>query len=580
MGKNKIVRDEFNQLRAKAEKAMIKNGFKASQTVSDDPLKLLYELQTFQIELEMQNEELRISQQVLIKSQKKYTELYDFAPVGYITISSKGLILESNLTFTDMLAMERIAIINQPLSAHVFFDDQDIYYQYCQDLSVSKTRQVCELRLQKEDGKPLNVQLESTIILDEDGDPLQYRTIVIDISAQKIIEKEKEKFESHLCQIKKLETIGDLAGGIAHDFNNILFIILGNVELALKDTPEKSPVYSKLERIRTAGMRASDVVQLLLNYSRKTDLELKPIKILTIIQDAVKLLRSTMPATIDIQEHFLVTDATIIADSIQINQVMMNICINAFQEMEQSGGVIEIYLDIVSLGERAVKIYPDLMPGDYVKIIVTDTGRGIDPEIIDRIFDPYFTTREIGAASGVGLGLSVVLGIVKNHGGTITLDSQPGKGTTFTMLFPSATKKASMEIKMSEKNLPCGNETILFVDDESSITDMFRDMLERLGYRVEAKTDPEEALLLFKSKPDYFDAVITDMIMPKMTGEELIVKLLEIRSDIHIILCTGHNSLIDEERAIRLGVAGYILKPVSILKIAETIRNIFDKPKQ
>jgi PAS domain S-box-containing protein len=380
--------------------------------------------------------------------------------------------------------------------------------------------------------------------------------------------------EAQLRQSRKMESIGTLAGGIAHDFNNLLYIISGNAELALEDIPEWNPAHASLEEIKSATLKAAGIAKQLLNFSRKTDQEMKPIGVVTVIKDALKFLRSTIPTTIDIQKHLPDADITILADPIQINQIMMNLCINASQAMEDTGGIMEIIVETVSLDEEAADSYPDLTAGDYLKITVNDTGPGIDPEIIERIFDPYFTTKEMG--KGSGMGLSIVHGIVQNHSGAISVDSKLGKGTTFSLLFPAVDEKPKIEPETINE-IPRGHETILFVDDEKSIADMAQKMLKRLGYKVETSLNPLQALDLFKSQPDEFDLVITDMTMPQMTGAKLSEKLIEIRSNIPVIICTGHSAIIDEEKAKQFGIAGYVMKPVSMSIIAKTIRKVLDK---
>jgi CheY-like chemotaxis protein len=245
--------------------------------------------------------------------------------------------------------------------------------------------------------------------------------------------------------------------------------------------------------------------------------------------------------------------------------------------MEETGGILEINVETQYLTKDTVGSYPDLTPGNYIKITVSDTGRGIDSEIIDRVFDPYFTTKETGKGSS-GMGLAVVHGIVKNHDGTITVDSQPGEGTVFTILFPVVKEKPVMEAGTPDE-IPHGNETILFIDDEELIVNMTKKMLEHLGYTVETKISPVGALALFQSNPDHFDLVITDMTMPEMTGAKLSVKLKDIRPDIPIIICTGHSSLIDEKRAKAMGIAEYIIKPIANKDIAKTIRKLLDNKK-
>ena len=385
---------------------------------------------------------------------------------------------------------------------------------------------------------------------------------------------EIKTMEENLRQSQKMESIGTLTGGVAHDFNNILGIIVGNTELALDDVPEWNPAHSNLEEIKTASLRASKIVKQLLSFSRKTDQKLQPIEIAFVIKDALKFMRSTIPTTIDIQQDIQVTDETILADPTQINQVMMNLCINASQAMEQTGGNLTVNMEKVILDDNSAKDYPDLRNGEYVKVTVSDTGAGIDPEIIERIFDPYFTTKEVG--KGSGMGLSVVLGIINNHNGAISVDSKPGKGTTFSILFPVAAEKPEIE-KDTTEELPLGSETVLFVDDEESIVKVVPRMLERLGYQVKIALTPQDALAQFSADPKHFDLVITDMTMPQMTGVILSEKIMGIRPDIPVIICTGHSDMIDEERAKQLGIAAYVMKPIIMTEIAKTIRKVLDK---
>jgi len=409
---------------------------------------------------------------------------------------------------------------------------------------------------------------------DDSGKPCKVTGVIQDITRQKEEESEKQQLELNLLQAQKMESIGTLTGGIAHDFNNILGIILGNTELALDDVPELNPAHSNLEEIKTASLRAKNIVKQLLSFSRKVEQRMQPIEIALVIKDALKFLRSTIPTTIDVKQDIKITDEKILADPAQINQIMMNLCINASHAMEETGGMIEVIVEKVMLDDNSAKIYPKLNPGEHLKIRLSDTGPGINPDIIDRVFDPYFTTKGVG--KGSGMGLSVVHGIIKNHNGAITVDSKPGKGTTFNILFPKATEKSKMENESTKEPL-CGNETILFVDDEISIVKMIKRMLERLGYKVKTKTNPVEALDLFKSKPDHFDLVITDMTMPQMTGVKLYEKLMGIRPDIPVIICTGHSSMIDEEKAKLLKIAAYVMKPITMTEISQTIRKVLDR---
>jgi len=384
---------------------------------------------------------------------------------------------------------------------------------------------------------------------------------------------ERKRLEAQLQQSHKMEAIGTLTGGIAHDFNNILGIILGNLELALDDVPEWNRAKFNLEEIRTASLRAKDVVRQLLSFARKTGLEKKPTNIIPFVKESLNLMRSSIPTSIEIFQNIAKDVDTILADPTQINQVLINLCTNADHAMPD-GGMLEISLKNVELDEDTAAQYPDLDPGRYVNLTVSDTGQGINPEFKDRIFDPYFTTKEVG--KGTGMGLSVVHGIVKSHGGAISVDSELRRGTAFSIFFPVVEEEAVIETDTIEE-LPTGSERILFVDDEESMVYIGRNRLERFGYKIEAKTSPVEALKLFRNNADQFDLVITDMTMPQMTGVQLAQKLLEIRPDIPIIICTGFSAKVDGEKAKKIGIRQYIEKPLNRSDLAKLVRKVLDE---
>jgi CheY-like chemotaxis protein len=369
-----------------------------------------------------------------------------------------------------------------------------------------------------------------------------------------------------------MEAVGTLAGGIAHDFNNLLGIILGNAELAMDDVPKWNPARFNLEEVKTASLRGKDVVRQLLSFTRKTDQERKPVKINPIVIGALKLLRSSIPTSIEIRSNIPRDSAIILADPTQINQIMINLCTNAAHAMEEDGGVIEVSLDGVTLDELMAQSY-EISSGRYVKLTVNDTGHGIDSELKDRIFDPYFTTKEVG--KGSGMGLAVVHGIVMNQDGAITVDSEVGKGSTFNIFLPIVEREPVPEITIDE-DLPTGKERILFVDDEESIVNMGRQRLERFGYKVESTTSPIEALDLFRSKSDQFDLVITDLTMPKITGGKLVKEILTIRPNMPIIICTGFSEKMDEEKAKEIGATGYLEKPHEKRYLAKMVRKVLD----
>jgi PAS domain S-box-containing protein len=400
------------------------------------------------------------------------------------------------------------------------------------------------------------------------GEIIGLEGFIIDIT-------DKKKLEAELRYAHKMESIGTLAGGIAHDFNNILGIILGNTELAMDDIQDWNPAWYNLEEIKSASLRAKSVVRQLLSFARKTILEKKPTNIISIVKESLKLLRSSIPTSIEIRQNIPQKIHTIQADPTQINQILINLCTNAYHAMPD-GGTLEVSLKHLTFDENTQDQHPGSIPGPYVNLTISDTGHGISDEEIDRIFDPYFTTKEIG--KGTGMGLAVVHGIIKEHNGLITVKSELGRGTTFNIFFPAVEKEAVAETITDEK-LPAGNESILFIDDEKPLAQLGYKRLERLGYKVEATTSPLDALELFRSQPDKFDLVVTDMTMPQMTGEKLIKEILNIRSDIPIILCTGFSEKLDEKKAAAIDAAAYIEKPVDKRDFAFKVRSVLDRKK-
>jgi signal transduction histidine kinase/CheY-like chemotaxis protein len=394
---------------------------------------------------------------------------------------------------------------------------------------------------------------------------------------KKVEERTKElaKYERQLQQVLKIQAIGTLAGGIAHDFNNILFPIVGYTELTMDEVSEDSVAHKNLEEILKAAHRAKNLVQQILTFSRQSDQERKPIKIQNIITETLRLLRASIPASIEIIHKIQDDCGHIMGDPTQIHQVIMNLCTNAYHAMQDKGGKLEVILTEIDVGYKEMIDKVGMQPGKHLRLLVKDEGCGMEASVLDRIFEPYYTTKEQG--KGTGLGLSVIHGIVKNHGGDITVKSTPGKGTIFQVYLPLIEDvDPDVEFESTDGAIK-GEERILLVDDEEQIVAMEQQMLENLGYQVTARTDSAEALKVFAEHPQNFDLVITDMTMPHMTGDQLAQKMLDIEPNIPVILCTGFNQVITEEKALAMGIQKFVMKPVVKKELATTIRTVLDQ---
>ena len=377
--------------------------------------------------------------------------------------------------------------------------------------------------------------------------------------------------EIQLRQSQKMEAIGTLAGGIAHDFNNILSAIMGYTDMALAKPGLDNSRRHYLEQVFKAGGRAKDLVKQILTFSRQQEQERKPVLIAPIIKEGIKLLRSSLPTTINITQNITDEQIMVLADPTQMHQVLMNLCTNASHAMRESGGVLGIQLfheNVIS--ERTLSPLT-LARGIYAKLTVSDTGHGIDATIIDKIFDPFFTSKAPG--EGTGLGLSVVYGIIRDHGGAIEVSSEPGMGTTVTCYFPIIETEEILQ-EQTHESIPGGSERILFIDDEEALVELGSMMLTSLGYQVTSMTSSLDALKAFRSHPYSFDLVITDMTMPNMRGDHLAMEILKIRPDIPIVLCTGFSEMISEDKAKDLGIRQLIMKPISMNNLASEIRKV------
>jgi PAS domain S-box-containing protein len=436
------------------------------------------------------------------------------------------------------------------------------------DLVMGRAVRERESKRLTKNGRSVEIFMTQSLCRDRNGEPSDILTILRDIT-------DKRKIEKQLIQAQKMEAIGTLAGGIAHDFNNLLFIISGYAEMSMGNLPEGNRVVGNMAQVRKASSRAKELVKQILTFSRMEEQKKKPMLIQPIIKEALAMLRASLPSTIEIRKEIHDDCKYVSADPTRIHQVIMNLCTNAYHAMREKGGVLEVVLKRVTLDIDDTADHLNLSPGRYIMLKVSDTGKGIEESVIERIFEPYFTTKTKG--EGTGMGLAMVHGIVKSLDGDVNVSNKPGKGATFYIYLPEVTSD-STDAEMVFMDFPArGDERILLVDDEEQIVEMMQEMLEHLGYRLTVTTNSEEALKLFHVDPDAFDLVITDQTMPKITGVELSKRLRDIRSDIPVVLCTGYNEMVTQGKLNAAGINEYLIKPVQWNEIAGTVRRLLDK---
>lgn len=432
-----------------------------------------------------------------------------------------------------------------------------------------------EWRVKLGDGAERWLMSRGKPVRDGNDRVVRYLGIVFDNTKQKRTDEETKTLHSQLAQGHKMEAIGTLAGGIAHDFNNMLGAIIGYAEMARDSCPEESDIASDLDNVLEAGERAANLVKQILAFSREASADRVPLEPASIVKETIKLLRPALPSTITIKQNLDAEPQSILADPTQIHQIIMNLSTNAYHSMEQSGGILEISLRNRQLSQEDVPAQSEISPGKFVELSVGDTGPGIPPEIQDKIFEPYFTTKEVG--KGTGMGLSIIHGIVSSMDGFVICENKPEKGAIFRVFIPAVEKQAVTAAQLDVNVAAHGKERILLIDDEEILAEMGRIMLERLGYKVTIRSSSIDALSTFQNHPDQFDAVITDQTMPGITGFDLARRILQIRPDIPIILCTGYSNLITEEQVKKIGIKGFIMKPMSRKDISLLLREVLDR---
>ncbi len=500
----------------------------------------------------------------LRESEVKFRHLFNLSPQPISLTDLNGQIIDVNEKFCELTQYTRNEVIGKN-SLDLGFPPE-ARQEFIQILIQEGEVSGFEVKIRGKGGENFYIQLFSKLI--EIYGEFYGLTVYHDLTPQRAL-------EAQLIRAQKMEAIGTLAGGIAHDFNNILAAILGYVELAKIQVKDNSKLATYLDEVFKAGNRAKEVVQQILAVSRQTHQKRQPVKFSQIIKDVNALLRATLPVSIKIIEDIQIQDDLVKADPGQMHQVLMNLCTNAGQSMRsKDGGALTLRLVREDLSDKNAF---DLPPGSYLKLTVSDTGCGIRPEDRERIFDPYYTTKDKGV--GTGLGLAVAKGIIEKHGGRIQFSSTLDSGTDFYVLMPqmeASDDQSSDAVSLAGDSLPFGTEHILFVDDERAIIDTARQMLEYLGYSVTAEDSSARAMEVFSNRPKDFDLVVTDMSMPETNGDILIKTILKIRPNIPVILCTGYNSTIDEKAAAEIGVAAFLLKPLTLKDLAFTVRNVLE----
>ncbi len=535
------------------------------QTENVDILKTISQIIIKAIETKSAEESLR-------QSEERYRGMVEDTPGMICRFLPDGRLTYVNRSYRRYFSKTKDEMIGENFFQFIPEEDRQTLKEHILSLTPQKPMATYEYRVIPPDGSICVLEWTNRALFSEQGHLVEYHSIGRDVSESRRAQDEKIKLEKQLQQAQKMEAIGTLAGGIAHDFNNILAAIIGYTEIASFSLEKGSNTESNLQKALEASKRAKDLVRRILSFSRQSDPKREPVNMAPLVKETLKLLRASLPTTIEIHSHIENESGIIEADTTQIHQVLMNLCTNAAHAMENKGGVLDVRLTKVKRDAVSATENPEPEKRNYLKLTVRDSGSGMQANIIERIFDPYFTTKEKG--KGTGLGLAVVRGIVKSHGGCITVKSEPEKGSTFDVYFPCIEPEAESTIKMTDETLFNGHERILFVDDDSNLAEIAKEMLEYLGYQVIIKTNSLEALDLFRKQANQFDLIITDMTMPNMTGDKLAKEILKIRPDIPIIMCTGYSENITKEKAMTMGIRKFAMKPFVMRDLAKIIREV------
>ena len=570
-----------NGLRQRAEAKALETTSSPTEGVEqlslEETHKMLHELQVHQLELEMQNEELRRTQIELESARAQYFDLYNLAPVGYCTVSEKGFILEANLTAATLLDVSRAAMVGQAMSRFILAEDQDTYYRLRKRLLETGTVQVSALRLLRTNSPPFWARLEATVTSGEgaSGAPL-LRLMLSDITERKQWKEEQKGLQLQLAQVRKMESIGRLAGGVAHDFNNMLGVILGHTELAQAGLDPSQPLHAHLEEIRKAAERSALLTSQLLAFARKQIIDARVIDLNTTVAGMLVMMRRLISENIEFSWTPGTNLWSIKIDPSQIDQILANLCINSRDAITDAGKIMVETKNRV-FDAASCSAYPGCIPGEYVALIVSDNGCGMDEQALTQIFEPFFTTKETG--KGTGLGLAMIYGIVKQNNGFIYASSHPGQGTTFSIYLPRHQGKDEQiqGEELVQADYATGNETILLVEDQVPLLEVTALMLEHSGYTVLAATTPDQAIELAKEHAGKIRLLMTDVIMPEMNGQDLARQLHSLYPGLKRLFMSGYTADIIGRHGVLDDSIHFIQKPFSMRNLSLKVREVLEQ---
>lgn len=514
---------------------------------------------------------LRVKSTALSASEARFRALAKAAPVAIMETDADGRPMFVNDRWREYVGRELDKEPGGWLGRVIPEDSEKVRTAWARCLGDERGYSI-EFRLRRGDGVRW-VLGQAVTLRDRRQRVTGCLVTLADIDELKAEQERRLALESQLRQSQKMETLGTLAGGVAHGFNNLLQPIMGFTHLALDSLEERHEAREDLEYVARAAGRATELVKQMLTFSRQAEHERMPLSMDALVGEALKLLRASLPSNISLEASISRNCPPVMADATQIHQVVMNLGANAYHAVRDNRGKIRVELEAEKVDEAEAAAVPGLRPGTYARLTVSDTGAGMDAATRERVFEPFFTTKRGG--QGTGLGLSVVHGIVMSHDGVVTLESEPGRGTVFRIWFP-ATMELPAESPDAERSAPRGSEHILLVDDDEDVAQFGKITLERLGYRITMTTDSLEARRVFSEQPEDFDLVITDQMMPNLTGDKLAEQMLHARRDIPIIMITGFGDRISPEESRRIGIREFILKPVGTDSLGRAVRNVLD----